>query len=72
MQNNIQEAIFESANWYTLKDLKKMNKRNTSSNLSKDKSLNKIYSFKFSKRFFLSKNTMQHSKDCLSQFTRRL
>lgn len=47
MQKNIKEAIFESSNWYTLKDLKKMNKRNTSSNLSKYKSLNKIYSFKF-------------------------
>lgn len=49
MFNNIdlKEKIYQSTTWYTLQDLKKMNKKNKSSKLSKDKSLNKIYAFKF-------------------------
>ncbi len=75
MQKDIQETIFQSANWYTLKDLKKMNKRNTSSNLSKDKSLNKIYSFKFKGQnlypcylFDENGNYIKESKEILSIF----
>lgn len=72
---NLKEKIYQSTTWYTLEDLKKMNKKNKSSKLSKDKSLNKIYSFKYKNKnlypsylFDANGDYIQESKEILHIF----